>query len=452
MCKLDVVASPRNEAARLAMSIYEEALDAVRSDHLIRSSVERKDNILRLGDVCLDLNDFERVFVLGAGKASAMMAAAIDPILGDALTEGIVVTKDASGSPECRIKVLEAGHPIPDERSVAAGTAIHNLASKAREHDLVICLLSGGASALMELPHPGIKLEDLQTTTQMLLRAGATINELNTVRACLSQLKAGGLARAAASAKLVCLVISDVLGNPLEVIGSGPCVHSDVSPQEAMMILARYSLVESLPQSVRARITNLTPSPPHLQTSTPPHPPTPSPPHIILGDLWTALDAAKASAERRGLKTIILTGSLQGEAREVAKVFGGIARDLPRTFVDHGNSCTIAGGETTVTVRGEGKGGRSQELACAAAAVIDGIPGVALLAAGTDGTDGPTDAAGGLVDGETKQIAKEKGLTVEAALAANDSYPFLQVSDSLMISGPTHTNVGDLVIVVYAPA
>lgn len=433
-----------NAAAAHALAIYLSALDAVRADRLVLSAVGREGDTLRMDGQAFPLGGYERVYVVGAGKAATGMAQAIEKRLGDHLTEGVVVTKYGHGGPTRKIRVLEAGHPIPDEGSVAAGRAIHALAQRAGERDLVLVLISGGASALMELPHEGITLDDLRVTTDLLLRAGATIDELNAVRACLSQLKAGGLARAAHPATVVCLVLSDVLGNPLHVIGSGPCVDTPIDPRAAEEITARYAVQDKIPARVLEFLSHLRPSPLH--------PVTLSPLHVIVGDIWTALEAARNAALERGLRPCALTGSVRGEAREVAQVFAGIARDLPRTCQKTGVDCYIAGGETTVTVRGRGTGGRSQEIACAAVPILDGVEGVALLAAGTDGTDGPTDAAGGLVTGETMAKARAAGLRVEAALRENDAYPFLQAVDALLLTGPTHSNVGDLVLMTWSGA
>jgi glycerate 2-kinase len=453
-----------NPAAAHALAIYRTALDAVRADRLVLDALRRDGDMLHVGDRSVDLTAFEHVFVVGAGKAAAGMAQAAEERLGEFLTEGVVVTKyghaDAKneemgkwGNGEMtsqrpsdpttqrpKMRVMEAAHPVPDAASVEAGRAIRDLAARAGENDLVLCLLSGGASALMELPQEGITLDDLRATTDLLLRAGAVIEELNAVRACLSQLKAGGLARAARPAQVLCLVLSDVLGNPLHVIASGPCMETPVDHRAAQAILKRYDICDAVPTNVNA----------HLVTLSPCHPVTSSPPHVIIGDIWTALRAARDEAARRGLRSCILTGWVTGEAREVGKVFGGIARDLPRALAETGTDCYIAGGETTVTVRGKGRGGRSQEIACAAAPLLAGVENVALLAAGTDGTDGPTDAAGGLTDGGTLARAREKGLSVEAALRENDAYPFLEAVGGLLKTGPTFSNVGDLILMVAA--
>lgn len=432
----DLMMSPTKEHA---LAIYHAALDAVRADTLVKRSANRTGDMLLAGGREYSLAA-GHVLVVGAGKASAPMAAAIEDILGDRLTSGIVVTKDGHTVPTRLIRVLEASHPVPDERSVEAGRQIVELAGQAEAADLVIVLLSGGASSLMELPEDGISLHDLQETTALLLRAGAPIRELNAIRACLSKIKAGGLARAAGNATVLCLALSDVLGNPLDVIGSGPCVETPRNPQRALDILANRGVIDAAPAAV-ARLLKADPGD---------RPPTPSraADHVIVGDIWTALNAARDAAISRGLRPLVLTGWLEGEAREVGTVFGALARDLPKANLDTGIDCYIAGGETTVTVRGSGKGGRSQELAAAAALTMAGTEGVALLAAGTDGTDGPTDAAGGLVDGSTSALARARGHDITLALTANDTYRALAEAGALVITGPTLSNVGDLVVVV----
>jgi glycerate 2-kinase len=427
-------------ASEHALDIFEHAVNAVRADRLIDAAISLNGAILQISDRSFDLIKYRRVFVIGAGKASALMAAALQNIIGDAITDGVVVTKYSHALPTKRIRILEAGHPIPDENSVSAGHEIHDLVAQANQNDLVICLLSGGASSLMELPAAGITLEDLQTITNLLLRAGADINELNAVRACLSNLKAGGLARAIAPARAICLVISDVLGNPLNVIGSGPCFDIAVDRNAAISIIQKNGLWEAISHPVQDSLLNESPSARAI---------SPEVTHFIIGDIRTALDAAKECAIARGLHPLILSSEVQGEARLVGKVYGGMAHDLPLSSQATGFDCIIAGGETTVTVTGNGKGGRSQELACTAALEMSGIEEVCLLAAGTDGTDGPTDAAGALVDGRTLQMAEDHGLSIDHALAENDAYPLLDKIGCLIRTGPTQTNVGDLIIAVH---
>jgi hydroxypyruvate reductase len=434
-------AAPCNRAAELALAVYLSALNAVRADTLVRRALRIEGDFLAIGDVRVARSSFDRVVLVGAGKAACGMARAVEEVLSGLPIEGVVVTKHGHADALERVRVLEAGHPVPDAASVAGGRAVAEAAAAAGERDLALCLISGGASAIVELPEEGVSLEDLRATTEALLRAGAPIEELNAVRATLSRLKAGGLARLAAPARVVALVLSDVLGNPLEVIGSGPCVGTAPDPARARQVLRDRGLWDRVPQAVRDRIDRA-PAPGPARRS--------PADHVLVGDLWSAIEAAKSAAVEKGLRPIVLTGWLQGEAREVGGVFGAMLRDLPRTARDTGFDCLIAGGETTVTVTGTGVGGRSQELALAAARAAAGVRDVALIAAGTDGTDGPTDAAGALVDGDTLRRGDQGGRSAGAALAANDSHPYLEAAGALVKTGPTHSNVGDLVIAVTA--
>jgi hydroxypyruvate reductase len=423
-----------------ALAIYHAALEAVKADRLLKEAVRLEDCFLLMGAEIIRLAEVERIFVVGAGKASVPMAAALEEVLGERLTAGVVVTKYGHGGPTRRIRVMEAAHPVPDAGSIAAGAALVELAGRAEEQDLVICLLSGGASALMEMPADGITLEDFRAVTDLLLRAGATIWELNAVRACLSGVKAGGLARAAAPARVVCLVLSDVLGDDLAVIGSGPCVYTYPDHARALDVLERRGIEGSAPESVRAALSRPAPAPVTLEQGRSTHTT-----HMVIGNIHSALHAACSEADRRGLPPVVLTSRLEGEAREVGKVVGGIAATQA---VPSRSGCWILGGETTVTVRGPGKGGRCQEIIAAALPYLPRLPWVALLAAGTDGTDGPTDAAGALADGETLARAEAAGGSLASALQENNTYAFLDAAGALIRTGPTNSNVGDLVIIV----
>lgn len=439
-----IEAKPESEAARLALSIYADVLDAVRADVLVSRAMTLEGNCLRINGETIGLNEFDRILVVGAGKAATGMAQAVEGLLADRIADGIVVTKYGHSGPTRQIRVLEAAHPTPDESSVEAGRAIEALAATATERDLVICLLSGGASSLMELPREPLVLEDLRAITDQLLHAGAPIQDLNAVRANLSLLKGGGLARCAAPATVIAIVLSDVLGSPLAVIGSGPCVDVEPDPHLALAILRRYDLLNKVPASVVECLRTMKAASNQL--------PKVHARHFIVGDIRTALKAAHKSALHMGLRPVVLTGWLEGEAREAGRVVGAMARDLPNTARDTGYDCLILGGETTATVRGTGKGGRSQEIACAALESVANVEGVAALAGSTDGTDGPTDAAGGLAEMAVCRRAQELGLDVSAALRDNDTYNYLDPAGGLVKTGPTHSNVGDVVIVVYRQA
>jgi glycerate-2-kinase len=397
---------------------------------LVRSTCWREGKKLVLAGTPFSLGRYRRVIVLGAGKASAAMAAALDELLAGTETTGLVVTKYGHAVPAGRIEVIEAGHPIPDENSLIAGQRMLEVAASADEKDLVIVLISGGASALMESLPDGITLRDLQLVTESMLKAGADIRQLNAVRSCLSKIKGGGLARACGNAEIVCLLLSDVLGNARDVIGSGPCWGAPPSGAEAMEILRRrhVPVQEAISEAIRSRV------------SADPVRPL----HIVVGDIYTLLEAAQKAAIAQGLKPKVYQRSFYGEAREIGARMAAEAMALQEPGVVH--DCVIAAGETTVTVHGSGLGGRNQELACAAALALEDVENLALLAIGTDGTDGPTDAAGGLIDGSTHQRTN-----LVRALDENDCYHALEAADALFMTGPTQTNLNDLVIIARVP-
>lgn len=444
-----ILAHPRNRAGELALEIYKSVLDAVRADRLVRQAVRLEGNALHAGGATIPLDGIRRILVIGAGKASAAMAAGLQDVLGGRIAEGIVVTKYGHAMDTARIRVLEAGHPIPDKASLAAGAAIFQLAERAAEGDLVICLVSGGASALMELPVDGVALEDVAAVTDLLLRSGAEIRDVNRVRASLSRIKAGGLAWAAAPAMVLCLALSDVLGNPPDAIGSGPCVAPGQDDGDAHAVLKRYGLLDRVPASVRRALEVSRRA--YRAAGAQPAVPLPGPVFQVIGDVGVALDAASRRAEELGLNPMTLTRNMRGEAREIGALVGAVARDLPLAAARNGVHCLLMGGEPTVTLRGNGKGGRAQELALAAALVMEaGADTTALLAAGTDGTDGPTDAAGALVDASTAHRAAARGVNPAQALAGNDSYHALEAAQALIVTGPTQSNVNDVVILVHA--
>ena len=427
------------------------ALEAVDPAQAVRRAVRREGNVLHVGPRIYRLDEVERAIVVGGGKAGAPMAQALSEILGPALRAGWINVKqghlvDAPLPPE--LTICEAGHPIPDENGRTGAQRIIELASQAGERDLVFCLISGGGSALLPLPVEGISLADLQALTDALLRCGATINEINTVRKHCSQIKGGQLARAAAPATVVALILSDVVGNPLDVIASGPTVADTSTFADACAILGKYDLVDTIPGAVRA----------HLHAGLEgqlPDTPKPGDPifarvqNVIVGSNAIAACAAQAAAQEMGFHTLLLSTYIEGEAREVGRVMAGIAKSLavegwpiPRP------ACVIAGGETTVTIRGTGKGGRNQELALAAALALEGWEGTTVVTLATDGTDGPTDAAGAIVDGTTVARAQAVGLSAAEALAGNDSYTFFDRLGDLIRTGPTNTNVNDLLLIL----
>jgi glycerate 2-kinase len=371
----------------------------------------------------IDAADYRHIYVVGAGKAGASMAQAVENKLGDRITAGLINVKYGHTAPLRYIELNECGHPVPDEAGVRGAERIAALASRAGEGDLVLCLISGGASALLPLPVEGLSLAAKQEITRQLLARGADIHEMNAVRKHLSRIKGGQLAALAAPAKVISLILSDVIGDNLDVIGSGPTALDQSTVADARAVLARYNIpgdiaLHETPKQVSAE-------------------------NIIVGSNRQALAAAAEKARSLGYRTLLLASTIEGETRDVARMHAAMAREIRQS----GNpiqapACLISGGETTVTLRGEGKGGRNQEFALAAALDIAGLPDIAILSCGTDGTDGPTDAAGGLIDGQTANSS------ARTALAENASYDFLKSRDALVVTGPTHTNVMDIHIVL----
>jgi len=385
-----------------------------------------------------------RVLVVGAGKASGAMAAAVEEAWGDRITDGVVAVKDGYTVPTRHVRLLEAGHPVPDERGAAAARQIHALAQSAAADDVVLVLVSGGGSALTPAPVPPITLGDKQAMTRLLLAVGATINQLNAIRKHCSLLKGGQLARAAAPARVEALLLSDVVGDPLDVIASGPTTPDVSTFVEALDILDRFALRERAPQSIVQRreqgVRGQLP-----ETPKPGDPLFARVRNTVIGNNALVVEAAATRARELGFTPHVLTRSLEGEAREVARQFVQMARAIragrgPVTPP----ACVIGGGETTVTVKGRGKGGRCQEFALAAALDMEGLRDVVMLAAGTDGTDGPTEAAGAMVDGESVARARARGADPAASLAENDSHDLLVGIGDLVTTGPTNTNLLDL--------
>ena len=425
------------------------ALSAVEPATAIRRHVHRADGDLIVADQRYNLDNYGRVFIIGGGKAAAPMAGAVAHMLGDRLTEGVVVTKhghaevsDASSSPlrsfTSNIRIIEAGHPVPDNHSVEGAEAVADLAARATSRDLVICLISGGGSALLTLPILKLTLDDLQELTDALLRSGATINEMNTVRKHCSRIKGGRLARLAAPAHVVTLILSDVVGDPPDVIASGPTVPDVTTVADACEVLERYQITSG---DEACSFLEETPKPGDVAFE--------RVLNVIVGSNRQGAMAAVANARHQGFEALLLSTYIEGEAREVARVAAGLAKGVRMHNDPLGPpACLVWGGETTVTVRGDGKGGRNQELALAAALALEGWPGVLIMALATDGTDGPTDAAGAVITGRTIERARELGLDPWETLRENDSYPFFDALDDLIKIGATGTNVNDLLFVL----
>ncbi len=452
-------------------AIFKAGIDAVNPYRLILQSLKIDGNILNIGNISYDLNRFNNILVIGAGKAAAPMAQAVENILGDRIGKGCIVVKYGHTCPLKKIKQLEAGHPLPDEAGVKGTKEILRILKEADEKTLVICLLSGGGSALLVSPADGITLDEKKEVNRLLLSAGAKIDELNAVRKHLSKVKGGKLAEIAHPAVLITLILSDVIGDRLDVIASGPTVPDNGTFKDAMDAIEKYNLLDRLPENVmrllRQGVMGTIKDTPKEEFK--------NDRAFIIGSLKNALTAAKEKAVSMGYDAEIITSELQGEARDAGrwlkervkpapriKCGAGSAsmslhdssRDSKQGGKGRGSRCLISGGETTVTVMGKGEGGRNQELALAFAIGIEGIDGITMLSAGTDGTDGATDAAGAIVDGETVIKAKKLGLDPNYYLAENDSYSFFKKLDFLsgerhhLITGPTGTNVMDMQIII----
>jgi glycerate-2-kinase len=437
------VSPPRTPRAILE-AILRESLHEVHAGERLRAALAPCDGELAVAG--RPLAPGGKLVVLAAGKAAAVMAASLEDLAGARVAGGLAVTKDGHGVPLRRIALREAGHPVPDARSEAAGQEALRMVSSCAADDVLLVLLSGGASALLACPVSGVTLEALAETTSLLLGSGAGIDELNTVRKHLTEVSGGRLARAARSARIEVLAVSDVPGDRLDVIGSGPCAADPSSFGDALEVLRRRGLLARIPAGVRC----------HLEAGRRGEvEETPKPGDASLARVRTtllacnrdALAAAERAAACRGLRPLRLSEGLCGEAREVGRRLAGLGRSLRAREP----LCLVAGGETTVTLRGEGRGGRSQELALAAALELAGEDGIALLAAGTDGTDGPTDAAGAFADGGTRERGRRRGVDARACLARNDAYAFFLREGGLLRTGPTGTNVMDLVLLRVGP-
>jgi glycerate 2-kinase len=439
------LANPQSQLRQVAWQIMKAALAAVNPATAVENYFSH-----HLDVVNRIKNSPGRLFVVGTGKAGAPMAVAVSQIFGDKIDDGLVIVKyghTLEDSGMTAIRVREAGHPVPDRAGLSAAREIADLLATTNQDDIVLCLISGGGSALLTLPAAGLELDDLQATTESLLAAGATINQINTIRKHLSAVKGGGLAQMAAPATVHALILSDVVGDPLEVIASGPTVPDPTTFADTWAIIEQLELRDVLPGRVIKRLQDGCAG--HL-------PDTPKSGNMvfdkvhnaIIGSNRLAAQAAVKAAEQAGFEACLLTTFVEGEARQVARVVAGLAKGLAR---DEGPikrpACLIAGGETTVTLKGNGKGGRNQEMALAAAIALEGWPDILIACLGTDGTDGPTDAAGAFANGTTVSRARDKGLLAFEYLNRNDAYNFFASIGDLIITGPTKTNVNDLIFI-----
>lgn len=445
-----------------AREIFLKGVERVDPERLLDFALALEGETLRVkhaqGDFEYCLTEYDHIVVAGMGKASAVLAKGVEKLLGARVEDGFVVTK-ALGQITCRnIRLSEAGHPVPDERSVAAGEAMLSLAAKVRgfedagQKTLVLVLISGGGSALLAAPAFGISLEDKAQATRLLLGSGATIQEVNAVRKHLSAVKGGRLAQAFAPATVLSLILSDVIGDDLDAIASGPTVPDSSTWESAYRVLVDRKVWNSLPPSVRhvfedglaGRLPDtLKQDSGALATVR----------TVLVGNNMLALQAAESEARMKGYSTLLLSSRIVGEAREVAKMFLALASDVVQYGIPVSRpACILSGGETTVTLKGSGLGGRNQEMALAVLSGLDPrLPGhgeLVFLSAGTDGNDGPTDAAGAFASFGLAKVASERGLDPLLALADNDSYSFFNAIDGLLKTGPTGTNVCDMQVLI----
>ncbi len=431
-----------------ALAIFNAGVKAVDPVIAVKRHLRLEDGILSIKNRTYDLASYEGVYVIGAGKASAAMAQPIEDILGDRIIASAVNVKYEHAIPLKIIRVNEAGHPIPDEAGLKGTQQIIRLLQKTGEKDLVICLISGGGSALLPCPVEGLTLENKQLVTKCLLEVCATIHEINAVRKHISKVKGGQLARLAYPSTLISLVLSDVIGDKLDSIASGPTAPDTSTFGDCLRILDKYSIKQKIPAAVLEHLergvkgeveeTPKADDPAFKKTQ-----------NVIIGSNILAVKAAKEKAQELKYHSLIHSSFVEGEAKEAARVHAALAKEILTTGSPVPRpACVVSGGETTVTIRGKGLGGRNQEFALAAAIEIDGLEDVVILSGGTDGTDGPTDAAGALADGETVSRAKEQGLDAEQHLWENDSYHFFKPLGDLIITGPTLTNVMDLQLVI----
>jgi len=442
-----------DEMKQIAKRIFLKAIKAVDPSRRLKDLIRiEKDRLsIRMeedSEKVFDLNTFKRIFLIGTGKASTSMAQAIEEIFGDRIAKGLIMTKYGHLLPLKKTEIIEAGHPIPDQKGIEGSKKIQSLLKESTLEDLVLFLLSGGGSALLPLPVDGITLEEKQKVTQLLLDCGADIKEINTIRKHISQIKGGWLAKWAYPSTVLSFILSDVVGDQLDVIGSGPTVPDTSTFEEAWEILDKFNLTKRIPPSVQHHLS-LGREGNEEETPKPGDATFEKVYHILIGSNIIALRGAEREASSLGFNTLILSSSIVGETREAARFHASIAKEIlsSRNPISR-PACIISGGETTVTIKGNGLGGRNQEFSLAGALEISGIEKVVLLSGGTDGTDGPTDASGAIADHTTVTRARSMGLDPKAHLENNDAHPFFKKLGDLLITGPTHTNVMDVRIIL----
>ena len=427
---------------RDALEIFKAALTAADAAKAVSRHLKVDGEAINIAGRLYSLRSYKRLFVIGAGKGSALMCRALLELIGDWLYGGTIITKYGYAVAMKKIAIIEAGHPIPDENGLRATEQIVGLLRQATSEDLVINLISGGGSALLCSPADGVSFHEKQEITRCLLNCGAPIGEINAIRKHISKVKGGRLARLAYPSTLISLILSDVVGDSISAIASGPTAPDPSTFSECQVILDRYKLRTE--NASIARFIDKGSAGEIEETPKPGDPIFNNVMNVVVGSNLLAVIAAKEQAERLGYSVKVIDELAEGEATELAVAHAAIVKKIYHSGTVRRPACVISGGEATVTLRGDGLGGRNQEFALATALEIDGLDGVVALIGGTDGSDGPTEAAGGIVDGSTVRRGETKGLDARDYLSKNDSYHYLQATDDLLVTGPTFTNVMDL--------
>ena len=431
-----------------ATEIFLAGLEGVKPENLIKQFVSIEQHNLQIENFQFDLSTIANIYIVGVGKASAAMAQTIESILGSRITEGHIITKYEHAAPLQFIGITEAGHPVPDENGIKGTEIIMSIAKKAEKNDLLICLISGGGSALLTDIPEGCSLDDLKKLNNILLKSGAAIFEMNCIRKHVSKVKGGLLAKTAYPSRVLSLILSDVIGDPLDVIASGPTVHDPSTYADAISIINKYNIKNEIPIQIyqlledgvnNKRQETLKESDEALELTS----------NLIIGTNKLALKIAKQKAALFGYETKIITDKLEGNIMDVAKYIMDSIKNTKKENI-HEKTCLLFAGETTIKVEGEGLGGRNQHLALLISKLLKDEPGITFLSAGTDGTDGPTDAAGAVVDSFTSQTASDLQLNMDQYINNCDSYRFFQEVGGLVKTGPTQTNVMDLMVVLIS--
>jgi glycerate 2-kinase len=431
----------------VAEQIFLAGVERVLPDRLINKAMSLQDNWLVINDLKFNLDSVKNIYVIGAGKASALMAAEVERILGARITEGHIVVKYGHSCQLDKIKVTEAGHPVPDSNGFSATKSILEIAGKADDYDLVICLLSGGGSALLADYPEGSSPEEIMKVNNLLVNCGSAIGEINTVRKHLSRVKGGQLARAVYPGTLISLILSDVIGDPLDVIASGPTVPDPTTFQHATDVLKKYNITGTVPASINDYLND------GANGKKPETPKTADPVfdkthNILIGNNKLALEAALKKATELSINAVIISDKVDGEISQVSEYVVSTALKFQGDIEMSKPICLLFGGEPTVRVSGEGAGGRNQHLALYCSSLLKGREGITILSAGTDGNDGPTSAAGAVVDCTTYENAASRGIFPEEYLAAFDSFNFFRKAGGHIITRPTMTNVMDIIVVI----